>query len=287
MTPLAGMAAALGLAGALAVWAVGLRLAAGEGIRARLGPSGRPAVRSPSVVARLASARGWPGSAGSYGATVVASGLTLGLFGSRLAGPVGALAGMAGGPLAVEAWLARRRSASAALADEQLREAALAMASAVRAGMSVRQAVDEAATEMDPPLGPRLGEAVRRAAMGESLTASLATLRDIAPDAGLLISLLDVHRRAGGELPGLLEEVAAIISQRVEARRRIRALTAQGRASGAVLAVLPVAFVTLLSGSAGGGLGAFYRTGTGAALLAAGLLCQVLGFLWIRRIVRP
>jgi tight adherence protein B len=75
------------------------------------------------------------------------------------------------------------------------------------------------------------------------------------------------------------------VGQRVEARRGSRALTAQGRASGAVLAVLPVAFVALLSGTGGNGLGAFYRTPLGASLLLLGTLLDAAGFAWIRRIV--
>jgi tight adherence protein B len=77
-----------------------------------------------------------------------------------------------------------------------------------------------------------------------------------------------------------------VIGQRVETRRQVRALTAQGRASGAVLAVLPIAFVGLLSGTSGDGLGAFYRTLPGAGLLLGGLVCELLGFLWLSRIVR-
>jgi Flp pilus assembly protein TadB len=63
-------------------------------------------------------------------------------------------------------------------------------------------------------------------------------------------------------------------------------MTAQATASGAVLAGLPVAFIALLSGVGGGGLGAFYRTATGAVLLLVGLGLDALGFLWMRRIVR-
>jgi tight adherence protein B len=80
--------------------------------------------------------------------------------------------------------------------------------------------------------------------------------------------------------------VAEVVGDRVRSRREVRAITAQGRASGAILAVLPVAFVALLSGTGGEALGAFYRTSTGAGLLLAGLACDILGFLWIRRIVR-
>jgi tight adherence protein B len=84
----------------------------------------------------------------------------------------------------------------------------------------------------------------------------------------------------------MLDEVTDIVGGRTETRRQARALSAQGRASGAVLAVLPVAFVGLLSGTSGSGLGAFYRTATGSALLLAGLALQGVGFLWLRRIAR-
>jgi tight adherence protein B len=124
--------------------------------------------------------------------------------------------------------------------------------------------------------------------MGEPLEAALAGLASEIDSAevALLVAALGVHQRTGGELPTMLEEVADIIGQRVDSRRQVRALTAQGRASGVVLAVLPVAFVTLLSGTSGDGLGAFYRTPLGSGLLTAGLLCEAVGFLWIRRIVR-
>jgi tight adherence protein B len=133
-----------------------------------------------------------------------------------------------------------------------------------------------------------LSRAVDRLRMGQPLEVALEELnRGVgSSDAALVAALLDVHRRTGGDLPSLLDEAGIILGHRIEARRQIRALTAQGRASGAVLAVLPIAFVGLLSGTGGDGLGAFYRTMPGAGLLLAGLLCELLGFAWISRIVR-
>jgi tight adherence protein B len=163
------------------------------------------------------------------------------------------------------------------------------LAGSLRAGLSVRRALDEAARDAGPPLDGPLEVALSQMRVGEPLDVALEELanRLDVPDLRLLVTALRVHARLGGDLPVLLDEVGAVIGHRVESRRQIRALTAQGRASGAVLAVLPIAFVALLSWTGGDGLGAFYRTPLGAGLLLAGLACDAVGFAWIRRIVRP
>jgi tight adherence protein B len=286
-------AAAFGAAVALSGWLASLALAAWreERIRGRLGAelrwgtarSGRSAV----WLAGLAARRGWPGRPASYAAVWLGAAVAGAGFGATLAGPVGLLVGAVGGPLGVEGWLGRRREARAASAEIQLRDFAVALAAAVRAGLSIRLALVEAGRDLDEPLGPVIAAVVRDLDSGRPIDAALeriASELDL-PDVRLLVTALAVHRRTGGQLPVLLDQLAEVVGQRVEARRGSRALTAQGRASGAVLAVLPVAFVALLSGTGGDGLGAFYRTPLGAGLLLIGVILDAAGFVWIRRIV--
>jgi tight adherence protein B len=281
--------ASIFVSGVLAAAAVARR--EGERVGRALAPPDEPVSRPDSPgqgwIERRAERRGWPGRPVAYAATLLGASAVAGLAGLRLAGPVGAVAGGFAGPAGVEAWLARRVRARRERADQQLRETVLTLAAGVRAGLSIRRALAEAAREVEDPMRILLDDALRRLDVGEPLPDVLADLavRLGSSEASLLAALLDVHRRAGGDLPAILDEVAGIVGQRVEDRRTLRTLTAQGRASGAVLAVLPVAFVTLLSWTGGDGLGAFYRTPLGSGLLVAGLVCDVLGFLWIRRIV--
>jgi tight adherence protein B len=254
-------------------------------------PVGRTGRRRSAVAARwqhVASSRGWPGGGETYAAALATAAFVGGVLGGRIAGPVGGIAGAIGGPSALEGWLARRRAAALPRSEEQLREIVVALAAGVRAGRSVRLALEEAARDVEPPLSEDLNAALRALDVGEPIDAALRRLaeRPELPDARLVVTALSVHRRTGGELPVLLDELADVIGQRLEARREARALLAQGRASGAVLAVLPVAFVALLSGTGGDGLGAFYRTPLGSVLLLAGLALDGLGFAWIRRLVR-
>jgi tight adherence protein B len=286
-------AAAFGATVAVSGWLASLALAArrDERIRGRLGArSARGTARSSAStvwLTGLAARRGWPARPVSYVAAWLGAAVAGATFGAAVAGPIGLLVGAVGGPLGVEGWLGRRREALAASAEIQLRDFAVALAAAVRAGLSIRLALVEAARDVDYPLGPVIAAVVRDLESGRPIDAALeriATELDL-PDARLLVTSLAVHRRTGGQLPVLLDELSDVVGQRVDARRGSRALTAQGRASGAVLAVLPVAFVALLSGTGGDGLGAFYRTPLGAGLLLMGVLLDAAGFVWIRRIV--
>jgi tight adherence protein B len=252
-------------------------------------PRQRPRNALLQHLARRAERRGWPASGGSYAAVLVGAAAVGAALGTWLAGPVGGVVGFCGGPAAVEATLSRRNAGANLRAEAQLRDVVTVLAGSIRAGLSIRRALEEAARDAGPPLRASLEVTHSRMQVGEPLD---VVLEDLAshldtPDLRLLVTALRVHARLGGDLPTLLDEVAGVIGNRVESRRQIRALTAQGRASGAVLAVLPVAFVALLSWTGGDGLGDFYRTPLGAGLLLAGLACDAVGFAWIRRIVRP
>lgn len=242
-----------------------------EVVRRRVGASTEPRLRRavPERQVRLAAA--------FAGASAL---------GWHLAGPVGAAAAPAGVGLVLRASRERRSVEERDRFDEQLRDVAVGLAASTRAGLSLRRALREVTLEARPPLRPILERVVRRLEVGEPIADALAPLVQGSPDARLLTAVLEMHQRTGGDLPVMLEELAGTIGRRVEARHQARALTAQGRASGAVLAVLPIAFVGLLSGTSGSALGAFYRTTLGSLLLLSGLALEAVGYLWLRRIVR-
>lgn len=272
---------ALALSGLLLSRAVAVR----EGDRrlARLGAGQPPRYPAAEWNRLLRSLRADRGRVLLYAAILGGAAL-----GNLLLGPVGLVAGSFAGPLTIRAQRARAAVARRELVDRQLGEAVGAVSAALRAGLSVRRAVAEAARSAESPLREELEAALVRIETGEPLDVSLARLdrRLGLSDAGLLVTALGVHRRTGGDLPRLLDEIEKVIRSRREERAALHALTAQARSSGVVLAVLPIVFVALLSGTGGDGLGAFYRTPSGVVLLVVALCFQALGFAWMRRIVR-
>ncbi len=181
-----------------------------------------------------------------------------------------------------------RRRDGPATARARLGEAAAVMASALRAGASLPQALEVAADDVGPPLALELEQVLARQRVGVSLHRALAEFADRqgTAESAHLVTVLDVGRHVGPGLPALLDEVAAAIRERVGAEREVAALTAQARLSGKVLSLLPIGFFLFVLLTSRQEVLSVLGTPSGAAAAATGLALQVTGAWWVRRLVR-
>ncbi len=219
----------------------------------------------------------------------IAGGIVAGaLLGTVAAGPPGLVGGaFAGGAIPIA--LDRRRSAHrAARTEEQLVDAVTAIASAVRSGRSLAQALAVAAAEIEEPLGGMLAEAAGRAALGVPLDDVLDALAQGigGPDARLVVGILHLHRRTGGALASSLDDLVKTLRARRDGARELRSLTAQARLSAAILGLLPLGFFLFLSVVARRDVEAAYHSPAGASAIGIGLALQGAAFIWIRRLLR-
>ena len=237
------------------------------------GPGAAIGIRLPVRGRRLLAAAG-------LGAAGVVLGGVAPPFGPILLGVGGAAL-----PFLMSRRLARRRAAAL---EERLADAAETTALAVRSGLSVPQALEFAAEEVEPPLREYLGAVVADRRIGISFEDSIRRFAESVgtEDARLLALILTMHARTGGNLVGALDEVRATIRHRLVVRRELRALSAQGRMSGAILGCLPLAFFFLMSFISQEDLEPVYRSGAGMAMVGAGLTMQAVAYLWIRRLLR-
>jgi tight adherence protein B len=230
-----------------------------------------------------------PGDARLTG-SVVAIGLAvlLGLIGRQAAGPLGLIAGGVGGAVLPTVAIRRKARLRAELMERQLAELSESAAQAVRSGLSVGQAVEFAHREAEPPMRQAVGELVAQQRLGAPFDVAVERFGEVigTDDARLLAVILGVHAKAGGNLAGALEEVNATIRHRVALRRELRALSAQGRISGLILASLPIAFSVVLATTSRAKLAPIYASPAGMVMVAGGLVMEALAFLWIRRLLR-
>lgn len=208
--------------------------------------------------------------------------------GTVVAGPPGSVAGACA---ALAAPVVRRRRARArrlALLESELAEAVSAISAALRAGLSLSQAIRLAADEGAGPVGPSLHELVDRTDLGmpirESLERWVASLPG--PDVRLVAGVLELAHRTGGDAPAVLDRVARTLRERRVAAQEIRSLTSQARLSGAILGFLPIGFFLFLSATSREGLKVVYETRAGVIAITLGLGMQAGAFLWIRRLLR-
>lgn len=183
----------------------------------------------------------------------------------------------------------RRRGAAriAAVLDDELADAVRSLAAGMRAGLSVPQAIAYAAREGEPPLADGLARIVDRVELGEELEDALRDWADGigTDDARLVVGVLALHRRSGGDLPRVLDQVAATLRERSSASREVRALTAQARLSGAILGLLPIAFFGFLWLTSRSDIEGAFASPIGVGAVVVGLVLEGIAFLWIRSLL--
>jgi len=210
------------------------------------------------------------------------------VVGAVVGGPIGAVCGAPAGLVCARLRSRRRAAREREQVESQLGDAVGAMSAALRAGLSLSQAIGYAAGEVGSPLAERLRTAADRIELGTPLDEALGMFADEVGgrDVRLVNGVLSLHRRTGGDLPRVLDQVGITLRERRASIREIRALTAQARLSGAILGFLPIAFFLFLAVTSRKDIEAAFTTPAGLAAMIVGLAMQGCAFLWIRQLLR-
>jgi tight adherence protein B len=141
--------------------------------------------------------------------------------------------------------------------------------------------------EAESPVADDLAELVADVEFGIPLGDAVEAWaeRTRSEDAQLVAGALDLHRRSGGDLPAVLDQVAATIRERVAVGRETRALTAQARLSGWILGALPIGFFAFLWVTSRRDIEGALSTPAGLASVLLGLGLEVGAFFWIRSLL--
>jgi tight adherence protein B len=200
--------------------------------------------------------------------------------------PAGAFAGPPAA-LALAAGLGRRQEVRRREAVEQQLPDILALqAGALRAGQSIAGSLGSAGRGFGPPLGPELARSAAELDLGVPLEEALEGLarrcgtRAVQPWIAALLS----GRSTGGDVSRAFISLAARARDRARLQSELKALTAQGRLSGTVVSLAPLAFFALTAAASWKDAKALYGVGAGLAALVAGAVLDAAGLLWIRRI---
>ena len=209
------------------------------------------------------------------------------LIASVATGPVVAIAGIAGAALIRHLVRRRRRSRERYRAAEQIADAVGALSAGLRAGLSLSQSFAYARDEADEPLRSDLASLVDKIDIGTPVGEALSDWADAqgSEDALLIVGVLDLHRRSGGDLPTVLDSLAGTLRERRAAFRDVRALTAQARLSGVILGMLPIGFFGFLLLTSRREMLQAIGTPLGRTALGIGLGLELLAFLWIRHLL--
>ena len=150
----------------------------------------------------------------------------------------------------------------------QLGDMLTMVANALRAGFSFMQAFELIAREMDAPMGR------------DNMQRRVAS-----PDFELVVTAVLIQRQVGGDLASILDTISETIAERVRMRREVMTLTAQGRLSGLVIAILPIILAFVMNAINPSYLQPLIETDIGHLFIIGGIISEVIGILCIRYIV--
>ncbi|MET0396550.1 MAG: type II secretion system F family protein [Longimicrobiaceae bacterium] len=184
-------------------------------------------------------------------------------------------------------YLRRKRAQRLHAFEEHLPEAIDLLGRALRAGHPFPSGLRMVAEEAMEPNATEFRRVFEEQRFGMPLDESLYALADRIPlvDVRIFISAVLIQREVGGNLAEILDKLSSVIRSRFTLQRQLRVITAQGRMSGYILAALPVALGFVLFVLNPEAMMLFVSHPAGRLLMLFAGMMQIVGFVWIRRIV--
>ena len=176
---------------------------------------------------------------------------------------------------------ARRASAFAA----QMPTALDTFARALRAGRPVSEALDVVVHNTEAPLKPEMEKCRDMLALGHSLNDTLRRLADRVdvPEVRFFSVATHLQSETGGNLVETIEQLSEQLRERLKLKKKIRALSAESRASAMILGALPFAIAAVLYAINADYLLPLVNDARGRAMAALGLISLVAGILVLFR----
>jgi tight adherence protein B len=171
--------------------------------------------------------------------------------------------------------------------EELLPDAIDMLGRAIRAGHPLSSGLKMVADEASEPIASEFKRTHEEHRFGLAFEDALLAMADRIRivDVRILVTAILIQREVGGNLAEVLDNLAGVIRARFTIRRQLRVYTAQGRFSGYVLAILPIAVGAAVYSLNPPYIKLLFTDPLGKLMVFTALIFQIIGFLWIRKIV--
>ena len=182
-------------------------------------------------------------------------------------------------------WLDRRRREKF---NSQLPEALATMSNALRAGFSISQAFDSVVEAGDKPMCEEFAILQQQLRIGMSFEDALESMsgRVGSEDLTLVTTAILISRKTGGNVTEIFDKISDTIRSRMKIERKVKTLTAQGRFQGLIVSLMPIALGVIMTIIKPDMMIPFLLSWTGLAAVAGALALIVVGWLFIRKIIK-
>lgn len=157
----------------------------------------------------------------------------------------------------------------------------------LRAGHPVPAAIRLAAREMPDPLGSEFGMVEDEITYGLDLETAMRNMCDRVgqEDLPLFVTSVAIQASSGGNLTEILSNLCEVVRLRVKMRRKIRALSSEGRSSAMILTSIPIILFGVINWMSPSFYGAHWSNPLLGRGLAAAAVWMTIGNLVMRRMI--
>jgi tight adherence protein B len=172
--------------------------------------------------------------------------------------------------------------------EEQLPDAIDSMKRALRAGHPFSAAIKLVSEDMDDPVAREFELTFADINYGNDMRRAMLGLLQRMPSVTVmaLVTSVLVQKETGGNLAEILDQISKVIRARFRFQRKVRSLSAEGRLSAWILAMVPFVLFAVISFLSPTYLPVLLEDPAGRKLIAFGFVMGVIGIFWIRRIIR-
>jgi tight adherence protein B len=188
-------------------------------------------------------------------------------------------------PYLVVRHLRRRRMAAL---EEHFPDALDFLARSVRAGHALTISLSMVSDQVPDPLSSELRTLFNEINLGAQLSSALENLTNRVPtlDFRFFSSAVLLQRQTGGNLSEILSRLAHVIRERFRLKGEVKAASAHGRLTAAILTVMPLLTGLALLVVAPGYLQGMAKDPDGKYLIVASVVAMIMGNYFIRRIIK-
>lgn len=171
--------------------------------------------------------------------------------------------------------------------ESQLSDALMIASNCLKSGLTFNQAMDTISNECEEPIKSEFKRTVNEITFGSSQDEALEAMaeRVKSEDFNLVVSAVSVQRQTGGNLSEILDTIAGTIRERYKIKGEIKTMTGQGRISGIIIGVLPIALLLVMSLINKDLIMTLFTTMIGKILLVISICLETIGAIIINKIV--
>jgi tight adherence protein B len=171
--------------------------------------------------------------------------------------------------------------------EEQFPEALDLLARALRVGHALSSGIEMVAEEMDDPIKSEFAATLDDINLGLSVKDAFENLCERVPNTDLRFFTIAVliQRETGGSLAKMLDNLSTLIRKRMQFRRKVKSLTAEGRISANILVILPIGMFAYLYCVNYDYISLLWTNRVGLYMLSASVCLVIVGMIIMKKMI--